>query len=129
MKKNYILIKNDNVPDSKVIQTLSRIRYGLARKTLYRHPFFTYRSDMDLSYTRVPIEFHHGAVEIYRRLNLHTTAENNHCIHYIKGQCPTVKPEIFELKGAPLEKRQYDSLKRNLIAVREVQKKVKKIHW
>jgi TRAP-type uncharacterized transport system substrate-binding protein len=58
---------------------------------------FNYMSIYNRILVTIPIEYHRGALEVYKNANLITNFDKAHCVNYnSKGKCDTYTPSVYD---------------------------------
>ena len=92
--QSFGLYTNDKVPESQIYDILKIIFAELP--ALNKLVYFDYSTELELSASRIPIQYHPGARRFYQDNNYQTDLEKLHCIHY-RTKCPK-KPVTREMR-------------------------------
>lgn len=99
-----ILIARNSVSSLEVSNMIARIIKLVNNRILRENPKYIFLKDIQLNLLNNvrSNEFHKGAYETYRIMNLITNEDNSHCIHWKSGVCPNSIPKFLLLKAKPL---------------------------
>lgn len=93
---NFILVANDRTNQGEIVGLLNKIvdymKLSHSKKEFYMKKMIP----SSLANSKLPMETHPGAAQVYKRLNLHTDSEKSHCIFYAEGKCPPERPKLLQ---------------------------------